>query len=114
MTPLSQEPVSAAAETVATVREARSFLRYFDDQDEMSLEAQELLPRWDAALDTLAAALERAERERDEAREALEGIRDVVEGWDVDPPRSRSYKERNGIIQRIAADALAAAEGEGE
>ena len=40
--------------------------------------------------------------------QALEGIRSVVEGWDIDPPQSRSYEERNGIIQRLAAEALAA------
>jgi 2-polyprenyl-6-methoxyphenol hydroxylase-like FAD-dependent oxidoreductase len=93
----SQEPVSAAAEALATVRDGPdpAHPTVFHD-----------------AVDALAAAVERAERERDEAREALEQYHErcrerdalavqLAQSWDWPA-------EPHAVLGRLTGDRTAA------
>lgn len=59
-----------------------------------------------ANLDFCIEQRQRLEEQLETFREVLDQVRDVVNGWDIDPPASRSYEERNGIIQRITSEAF--------
>jgi hypothetical protein len=68
-----------------------------------------------AAAADLADRVATLEREKAVLEDALNDVRDVVEGW---TGRRLNYEERNGAIQKIASDAFAAlsdsSQGQGE
>jgi hypothetical protein len=111
VTPPSQEPVSATAEAVGLAEELTKCWALLPtpehkypwrDMEEADQDARLLA----SAVDTLAAALARAERERDEAREALAAYRSALRSGEPESDRLRAHGD--------AALASPVAEGKGE